>query len=304
MLASVFHLPGKVPIAGFKVARGSDLQITNDEKTLRGSEWVLVVNDNPFASSEWKSANQLQSDASDFLEFVKLTPDNPSGIVEFANRYGFLSGARRYKTADPPGSVFGEVVADWMNAVEAMKPAVDVWKLVRRRDRDSLKRFFRWIETKPGFPIRGVSGQMWVYDSPNSPNSPLAIVSDAQKDDQIEGVAEKWLRSRANGYISSLVSPQIDLDEQQGNVVRLIPQTLKAAIWLQFAFAICGEQEYRECEACGKPFGIDPRNKVSARKVYCSGSCRVKASRERTITPIGKVRGRKSEGKTTKKGKV
>lgn len=352
MIASAFHLPAKIPVAGFRIVRGKELGITIEESELRKAELsgttatlkhsterprgqnddrpvsstrpstsqqisqaalsfsrqptypelLLVANDEPGKPHGMRPARQLETDATDFLDFVKLTPDKPDTIQLFANRYGFLSGARRFLATNPERTIYGEDVADWFHAADFMRMAVEVWKMVRNRDVAGLNQRFRWVESKPGFPLRGLSGSAWCHD--RGKKHDLTIISDAGKDDEVTNVATSWLRSEVNGMIETLVAPQLAFDDTRGNVVRLVPKTLKAALWLQFAFAVCGEQEYRECMVCGKPFGIDRHNRVSKRKVYCSGSCRVKASRQNATLKATSRDKRKVNNPSTRKGKV
>ena len=79
--------------------------------------------------------------------------------------------------------------------------------------------------------------------------------------------------------------------------LQITPKNLLAAMWLQFAQAVTGDKEYRQCKQCGKPFEISlaPEGMRKSRE-YCTDPCRFKAYRERQ----GKARRLDSEGVAVK----
>jgi predicted nucleic acid-binding Zn ribbon protein len=62
--------------------------------------------------------------------------------------------------------------------------------------------------------------------------------------------------------------------------LRFVPATLIDAVWLQFAEAVCGDKNFRECLVCGKPFEISP-DVARTNKLLCSDSCKMRAYRQR-----------------------
>jgi hypothetical protein len=65
-----------------------------------------------------------------------------------------------------------------------------------------------------------------------------------------------------------------------GLKTEMIPNSLLAAMWLQFAWSVTGERPVRQCETCGEWFGAAPDSGRSD-KVYCGETCRTKAYRRR-----------------------
>jgi hypothetical protein len=63
------------------------------------------------------------------------------------------------------------------------------------------------------------------------------------------------------------------------------PDSLLSAAWLQFAVAIDGDKEHRQCQrqACGKWFELSPEVN-RADKLFCSDVCRMRAYRQRQAT--------------------
>jgi hypothetical protein len=57
-----------------------------------------------------------------------------------------------------------------------------------------------------------------------------------------------------------------------------VPKNLLAAMWLQFAQAVTGEYQLRECKGCGEYFQIGPGARRGQTKT-CSSRCRQRASR-------------------------
>ena len=70
-----------------------------------------------------------------------------------------------------------------------------------------------------------------------------------------------------------------DAKDKRGRL-HLIPSCLLGALWLQFAMAINGDREYRQCEQCKAWFELSPET-ARTNRVYCSARCRQKDYRER-----------------------
>lgn len=62
--------------------------------------------------------------------------------------------------------------------------------------------------------------------------------------------------------------------------LRLVPRTLRSAIWLQFAQAVSENQILGKCEECPTWFEIGPGG-GRPEKVYCSNACQMRAYRKR-----------------------
>jgi hypothetical protein len=61
--------------------------------------------------------------------------------------------------------------------------------------------------------------------------------------------------------------------------LRIVPQSLVSALWIQLAKAIEGDRKYRECDVCGTWFEVSGDRRADAR--FCSNACRFKAYRQR-----------------------
>ncbi len=78
--------------------------------------------------------------------------------------------------------------------------------------------------------------------------------------------------------------------------LHIVPSTLGGAMWLQFAQAIAGNRQLRQCKVCDRWFALSPEIARTS-KYYCSEACRSRAYRAR------KERARQlaADGKTPKK---
>src|SRR5262249_35060082 len=90
-----------------------------------------------------------------------------------------------------------------------------------------------------------------------------------------------YVQRRINAWIEGAVSPKLLWDEAGGRMgLKLVPGSLLAALWVQFARAIEGNRHYRECKECGRWFEVSPEAARTSR-LFCSGPCRSRAYRGR-----------------------
>src|SRR5262249_32215996 len=62
--------------------------------------------------------------------------------------------------------------------------------------------------------------------------------------------------------------------------LRFTPAALLDALWLQFACAIDGNKDYRQCQECKRWFELSP-GIARADRLFCSNACRTRAYRQR-----------------------
>ena len=76
-------------------------------------------------------------------------------------------------------------------------------------------------------------------------------------------------------------------------VVKLCPQSLMDALWVQLLLAVVQNKSFRDCVICKKPYEVSPStNRVT--RSYCSNACRNKAQRRR----ITKAKEMRADGKS------
>ncbi len=90
-----------------------------------------------------------------------------------------------------------------------------------------------------------------------------------------------YVQEAVNVRLGRLVAPRLVLDDRRGGLaLRLAPQTLLGAIWLQFAQAVHGGKAFRRCGQCGAWFELSPQT-ARTNRLFCGGACRSKAHRGR-----------------------
>ncbi len=60
----------------------------------------------------------------------------------------------------------------------------------------------------------------------------------------------------------------------------LVPETLRGALWFQFARTIAGNKHHFQCAYCERWIELAPGTMRRSRR-FCSDACRVKAYRQR-----------------------
>ena len=227
-----------------------------------------------------------------FRNFAEVEPTR-EGILAFANRYGMLSGMRGghtqtliYQPAwgpfDPDKTVsYGETLVTWQSQIQQMKQAVDLWDWAQSDDHARLASVIVW----------DASGAWHVASGPVGDESRSLVVNRrnaGRGDSRADRVREPNLRTPALYRVQDIINNHLDnfanhlterldlnpaTDEFDFSPV---PDSLIAALWLQFAEAVKGNKTYDRCEVCGKWFERNTKTGRANRR-YCSDTCRRKA---------------------------
>lgn len=219
-----------------------------------------------------------------FQEFAALEPTQ-EGIVQFANQWGFLQEGAVYGirlAVEYDGQVSGESFEIWQHAILAMRCAVHVWRLVEKRDATSLSRL---IQSHTD-PERGVVGWLFKeHDLPNLGNSFLdgdAVPPMRTSPDVVE-VGRCFVAAWINlslGQAGGCNLFQIWSPVRRKYGIRIVPVTLLAAMWWQFAREFAGEARYDPCKVCGRQMEIGSGAFREDRE-FCTPACRQKDHRAR-----------------------
>ena len=67
-------------------------------------------------------------------------------------------------------------------------------------------------------------------------------------------------RLQVHTHASVAQLPRIGQGQRLPLAVRIVPDNLLGALWLQFALAMSGER-HRRCEQCGRWFAVKPRGR-------------------------------------------
>src|SRR5262249_17399158 len=154
-----------------------------------------------------------------------------------------------------------------------IREAMLIWKLLKKRDEDSLTPHFVWDQTNENV--------WWVrYWSFNDSYNKFARDDFSVGETTPGGVWEK-LKGRddfvaAQMYVMHVVNGQFDAhslssiawNEDSKRLNRVYyPKDLLGAIWLQFEQTMTGNGDYRECPVCGEWFDVSGFHKRTD-KIY------------------------------------
>lgn len=250
-------------------------------------EWFLI--DQP--SARPGRPYELFHDAPAVFQEFGATPLDRDGILSFAERYGNLGGRYNPEVLDVPGlhAVWGVSWERWQQDIKAMRQAVALWGAIqatREGDTDALRSIIRW--TGP---------ERVEYFSPPVDDLPAGTAQKVIASSVIYPERLRWLRPGdllapalqqlqrdVNLYLDQGAAAQLAWDERRADLrIRLTPDGLHSALWMQLAHAIAANQVFRRCAQCGTWFAVHPGGRDTGRtsRQFCSEACRGRAYRGR-----------------------
>jgi hypothetical protein len=280
-----------------------------------GPTRVLVASPDSTAAEPYAP---LSDETGLFRIFAGTEPAEDS-ILSFAGRFGKLGPGAVFpiepvSTSDPLVACYriGEPLGTWQFQIRSLQQVVDLWDLVQHGDEHALARHIRW-DTAPGVGL-AVTYLSHPGAQPGGPfevtRPPAAVVLASERDapellerlrhSDVYGPALLYIQRVINQRIAGLVSVRAQWSGQAKRLpLQFVPESLLGAIWLQFALAVDGNRQYRQCEACGRPFEVAPDKARTSRR-FCRDSCRVQAHRRRQVEQQGVALRMHAEGKTFK----
>ena len=206
-----------------------------------------------------------------FRTFADLEA-TPAAILDFANRYGHPSyrdgrSERGQRAAVPPydaGAIFDDL-AGWREMIGRIKGLVAVWDALCQTDWRRLRTLLgRYPHRRFHLPTGASHGE----------RAGAAVTLLFHEVGMMTFGSLLGLTDRSDAeYVQWH-------EHSKGVLLKLIPQSLWHAMYLQFAWAILGNKTYQRCDCCGKWFEIAPSVNRADRQT-CSDSCRVKLYRQR-----------------------
>ena len=258
----------------------------------------------------WRSYQPLV-DHKELFQIFALTQPSRSGILAFANKYGELKsrnqavlevsesrqvmaqlGKRFYSdnilrsTIDMVAGYEKSILADplsvWIEQIDEMYFAFEIWSSLNKRDEERLKGFFSWRGDSIEVRHPRHSGVVFIQILSPRLGGPRITHGDLLQ------AARLYLTDLITRNMNGLVSPQLLPSEGfQAATLRIVPTCLIGAMWLQFAQAVDRTRSYKQCEACGKWFDVSDRFGARADKKTCDVTCRMRLSRK--LAREGKV---------------
>lgn len=246
-----------------------------------------------------------------FREFAAI-PLTPEGVVAFANRRGPLTLDRRFRIASPEPphdelGVWAEPLVEWLFEVAHLRQVVRIWDLCQGGQVSELQKFIRWREDEDGHPrVEHVMPADARYNPGlwgNRRVGVVGVIASRTVNERLLTVmpegdvilpARIYIQKTLDLCLSSLTATGMELDLSTAAMsVQVTPRNLLGAMWLQFARAVEGGKDFRQCSNCGNWIEVPPTAAHAAR-LFCSNSCKTKNYRDRKE----RVRRLAREGKT------
>lgn len=263
-----------------------------------------------------------------YKTLATMTPTQDE-ILDFANSYGALGGrCRSWMMLTGERGAFGAVgekLAAWQQEILLLSQTVRVWEQAKNGSEDSLGRHFKWegahtirydshpapggtsnkdrkvaFEQAPGAPLLLGSRRLNPDYLPRPSLHVQEIVSSKEthpyafkrfERGNLIAPAKFWLLRTVNEMLGGEVAAKLVWDAEQSRpILRMVPQSLIGACWLQFAGAIDAETEYERCLMCREWYESSAGTRARDKK-FCSVKCRVKAYRDKQ-TEARELRGR------------
>lgn len=293
----MFEFYWKVPESGFEWAQGRSFGPepsgahgrTGEEKTYLCQRGDTGRTNAPL---NYRTYAPLQGGAL-FKNFADIE-QTQEGILAFANEYGALGGfastligrdARVDDDENPYYAVQAEPLDIWLSEIRAVRHAIHLWEALKRKDTEFLSKFIQWKEdstTKretaeyrgPQFGVTGLSAEsLSIRPELRSVFVPGDVIYPGWFS------LHEVINQNLNLHDSA---PRLLWQQNRGkfrSTVLIVPGSLIAAIWIQFAKAVEGDRDHQQCEECKKWYEISGDRRGGAR--FCSDPCRFRAYRKR-----------------------
>ena len=205
-------------------------------------------------------------------------------------------------------ALWAEAPGMWLDEIAEMRMALEIWDMARLADDDALQKLIYWENDKVLWThevgntesdFHEESDLFWVGDIKTGDRhvqwgnglivSGNYVSSEDHHPERRDSLTPDNLVSAARYIVSDLVSEGLagrvsaQLGPRNGETVpaiRLVPDSLIGALWLQFAIAVDGNLDYKRCEECQMWIEIAP-GAGRPDKSYCSDACRMRAYRKR-----------------------
>jgi hypothetical protein len=222
---------------------------------------------------------------------IPLSPNSPrlrSSKSRIDDSLGYVAAVYKKQSLLTRGAVIGNSLEHWMRLIDRLGDLVHAWNALQSNNADQLTKVFpiRKRHGKDELQLRGRDDTL------------------VRADDLIGVPSKSTLRMKAERLLLDAINEHLQGKFRFGLMVgdgvdrswfSAEPKSLEAAIWLQFAQAVLGNKEFRECEACGTPFEVS-LDAFRTNRTLCSSACKARAHRMRRAETLALA----AEGKTAK----
>jgi hypothetical protein len=222
-----------------------------------------------------------------FKTFAATEPSE-AAILSFADKYGSLGLAHETGSFLNLGigmvpdaefvAPFSEFFEAWKSEIELMRSLTSLWTAVRESDQRTLQKFVAWQLDSVSCEVPGFFGSKTLAARWCRPE----LFSRLRAGDVITP-SLCFVQDVINEQLQiQRVHPRLLWDSRLMNLgLRMVPTSLIGCLWLQFAKAVEGHKEYRQCEVCRKWFEVGGSRTARADKRFCSPTCKAKAHRKK-----------------------
>jgi hypothetical protein len=228
----------------------------------------------------------LETETGLFENFAML-PREEKAIKDFAYKYGTLGTGNilrppKKNSRGSPHEKFpfiqGESFASWVNEIVRLGDALRLWKAITAYEAGSqrdLGRLIKWRDRSHVLYQSHSSGR-WSWIATRHEPEVLAKMHYPELLSPGLRQLQRMLNENLDNHpsLAQLLGSRAELR------VFMRPQSLIAAMWLQFALAIDGNRQYRTCAECGRWFEVGGPNKRSDAET-CDVSCRKRRQNKR-----------------------
>jgi hypothetical protein len=209
------------------------------------------------------------------------TPPNRGGILAFANSYGSLTGGEIIMRADHKW-VQGESFQFWKVSIAEMRTMVLLWEAAKAGNVEHLSKHIEWV---PGSVLfRGHNSSSTIADERMNPE----VLARFRQGD-LAVPAMYHLQREVNGRLANRGAvPKLLWNKQNDLVIRISATSLIGALWLQFAKAIEGDREFRQCEneSCRKWIEVGGSRGARSDKRFCTPTCKSRAHQRKSYLRV------------------
>jgi hypothetical protein len=241
-------------------------------------------------------------------------------VLAFANEYGDLGrrvGVSIRDAAAGDVSTMGEPHVLWAREILEMRRAVDLREMINSKDYRRLSACFRWRPARSGEDGGPLCDARWVYDShPNLPRDEFpfpmrfskgiaadevpdlaADLDDARSRNDLFTPATITLMRWVDQKLERHTSTRFLYNRDDGRLsLHTVPDSLLAALWLQFARAVAVDGLEYPCKGCGKWFVVSADGR-KAKSLFCKNACKSKDYRRRRDRALELAAPRKTPSK-------
>jgi hypothetical protein len=281
-----FEFVQRVPDAGFEWVHIPGMRVGMAAAGIEAtrSDWFLRERRvPPFRGTAYRP---LITQTGLFRIFAEVEPTR-AGIQAFANAFGPLgwsSGESITVALDRPPSyemmrIDSQSLRTWKSEILRMRALVQIWDATRAGDTTILSRVIEW--KNDGAVIYHGLGEKG-FRVVASPALNPETLGGFEPGDVIEP-ARIALGQITNDLLTKhRTTPRLVPNHGNGQQLCHVPESLNAALWLQFAVAQASGYEFKRCANCGVWFQVGTAAEARrADATYCSNRCRQKTYRDR-----------------------